>query len=77
MLVLVFYIFHERLVLFPFFGQHLFLEKVPFLIFSVTVVVLPSVGPMGPRGLGPNPFSTVSQMPSGVFFSGKTASPKK
>ena len=40
-------------------------------------MVLLNVGPMGPRGLGPNPSSTVSQIPSGGFFSGKTASPKK
>ena len=40
-------------------------------------MVLLNVGPMGPRGLGPNPFSTVSQMPSGGFFSAKTASQQK
>ena len=33
----------------------------------VTVMVLLNVGPMGPKGLGPNPFSTVSQNSS--FFS--------
>ena len=27
-----------------------------------------NMGPMGPRGLGPNPFSTVSACPPGVFF---------
>ena len=35
---------------------------------QVTVMFILNVGPMGPRGLGPNPFSTVSQMPSGGFF---------
>ena len=32
------------------------------------------MGPMGPRGLGPNPFSTVSPCPPGVFFPAKKAS---
>ena len=32
---------------------------------------------MGPRGLGPNPFSIVSPYPPGVFFSAKKASKKK
>ena len=36
--------------------------------FPVTVMVLLKMGPMGPRGLGPNPFSTVSPCPPGVFF---------
>ena len=36
--------------------------------FPVTVMVLLKMGPMGPRGLGPNPFSTVSPCPLGVFF---------
>ena len=31
-------------------------------------MVLLKVGPMGPRGLGPNPFPTVSPCPPGVFF---------
>ena len=33
------------------------------------------MGPMGPRGLGPNPFSTVSQN-SSFFFAGFWASQK-
>ena len=36
--------------------------------FPVTVMVLLKMGPMGPRGLGPNPFSTVSPCPPGVIF---------
>ena len=40
-------------------------------------MVLLNVGPMGPRGLGPNPFSTVSPCPPGVFFSAKKASQTK
>ena len=35
------------------------------------------MGPMGPRGLGPNPFSTVSPCPPGFVFSAKKASKKK
>ena len=31
-------------------------------------MVLLKMGPMGPRGLGPNPFSTVSPCPPGVLF---------
>ena len=39
---------------------------------------LKEIGPMGPRGLGPNPFSTVSPCPPGVFFREKTRpEPKK
>ena len=44
--------------------------------FPVTVMVLLKMGPMGPRGLGPNPFSTVA-VPSGGFFSAKKASQTK
>ena len=40
----------------------------------VTVMVLLKMGPMGPRGLGPNPFSTVSPCPLGVFCSAKKVS---
>ena len=36
-------------------------------------MVLLNVGPMGPRGLGPNPFSTVSPCPPGFFFSKKAS----
>ena len=36
--------------------------------FPVIVMVLLKMGPMGPRGLGPNPFSTVLPCPPGVFF---------
>ena len=36
-----------------------------------------TMGPMGPRGLGPNPFWTVSPCPPGVFVLGKNTSPKK
>ena len=43
--------------------------------FPVTVMVLLKMGPMGPRGLGPNPFSTVSPCPPGVFF-GKKRGPE-
>ena len=39
----------------------------------VSVMVLLKMGPMGPRGLGPNPFSTVSPCPPGVFFAAKKA----
>ena len=35
------------------------------------------MGPMGPRGLGPNPFSTVSPCPPGVFFRQKRRLTKK
>ena len=34
-------------------------------------MVLLNVGPMGPRGLGPNPFSIVSPCPPGFFFGKK------
>ena len=40
-------------------------------------MVLLNVGPMGPRGLGPNPFSTVSPCPPGVFFRQKRRLQKK
>ena len=40
-------------------------------------MVLLKMGPMGPRGLGPNPFSTVSPCPPGVFFRQKRRPPKK
>ena len=39
--------------------------------FPVTVMVLLKMGPMGPRGLGLNPFSTVSPCPPGYFFGKK------
>ena len=39
-------------------------------------MVLLKMGPMGPRGLGPNPFSTVFPCPLGLFF-GKNSVPKK
>ncbi len=38
-------------------------------------MVLLKMGPMGPRGLGPNPFSTVSPCPPGFFF-GEKRGPK-
>ncbi len=40
-------------------------------------MVLLKMGPMGPRGLGPNPFSTVSPCPPGVFFRQKRRLKKK
>ena len=40
----------------------------------VTVMVLLKMGPMGPRGLGPNPFSTVSKQ---LFRVGILGVPKK
>ena len=40
-------------------------------------MVLLKMGRMGPRGLGPNPFSTVSPCPPGFFFSAKTPSQTK
>ena len=44
--------------------------------FPVTVVVLLKMGPMGPRGLGPNPFFDCVAVPSGGFFWEKTRSRK-
>ena len=40
-------------------------------------MVLLKMGPMGPRGLGPNPFSTVSACPPGIFFRQKRRLEKK
>ena len=76
MLVLVSYFF-KMLVFFSLLGKTCFWTKVHFLTFPVTVMVLLNVGPMGPRVLGPNHFSTVSQMAFGGFFSGKKGVPKQ
>ena len=85
MLVLVFYFFQKSMIFSKILAKLVFGKSTFFNIpghchgpskyyinFPVTVMVLLK---MGPRGLGPNPFSTVSQ--NSYYFFGISGVPKK